>query len=187
MPVSGELVRKLEQTILNDVKARKQDKLKKRTETETEIAEVEAKIKKEYPQGITEDRLKKYFNKIVPMECNTCKIYKILPYDFVSDTCKKTDAINCKTCVSILSKTSKKCKEEKNIICECGLTYYGSEDNTYRHLASASHIKRMNMAINGKYYKQNELIELAKKYKIPYYKSLSNYELVDILKSIMTP
>ena len=185
MPVSGDVVRKLEQKMINNNNLRMNGKILKQNDKEAEILEVKAKIKQEYPNGISEERFKKYFTKIVPMKCNNCKIYKILPYDFVSDNCKQMNAINCKTCVPILSKTSKRCKDEKNTICECGLTYYGSEDNTYKHLVSASHNKRIKMMINGKYYKQNELIELAKQYKIPYYKTLSNYELIDLLKKII--
>ncbi len=185
MPVSGEVVRNLEQKIIDANKIRKGDKILKQNDNEAEILEVKARIKQEYPNGISEERFKKYFTKIVPLKCNNCKIYKILPYDFISDNCKQMNAINCKTCVPILSKTSKRCKDEKNTICECGLTYYGSEDNTYKHLASESHNKRVKMMINDKYYKQNELIVLAKQYKIPYYKTLSNYELIDLLKNFM--
>lgn len=184
MPVTGEVVRNLEQKII-DHNLRKEDKILIQNDKEAEKLEVKAKIKHLYPNGISDDRYKKYFSKIVPLKCNNCKIYKILPYDFISDNCKLMNAINCITCVPILSKTSKRCKDEKNTICECGLTYYGSEDNTYKHLASASHNRRVKMMINGKYYKQNELIELAKQYKIPYYKTLNNYELIDLLKKIM--
>jgi len=176
---------RIEKNITRDAKERKDEKKQKLTEREQNFTYVEERIKKEYPDGITDDKLKKSFSKIVPMICNTCNEYKILPYDFISEGVRKKDAINCKTCVSILCKSSRKCKGEMNTLCECGMIYYGSENNTYIHLASSSHIKRMKLVINGKYYKRSELIELSKQYKIPYYKKLNNDEIVDILKKLM--
>jgi len=159
--------------------------LLRQSQKDADYEEIMQRIKLEYPDGITEPRLKKHFSIIVPKECKTCHLYKILPYDYISDTCKKADIDNCKLCVSIIYKSAKKCREEKTTRCECGITYYASEDNTARHLASDSHIKRMALVINGQYYKRTELFVLAKQYKIPYYKMKNNDELVAILKNII--
>ena len=125
--------------------------------------------------------IKKHFSKIVPIECKTCNLYKILPYDYISDTCKKADIENCKLCVSIIYKSAKKFRE----------------DNTRRHLASDSRCKRMALAINGRYCKRTDLFELSKlaklaklaklekQHKIQYYKMKNNHELVAILKNFI--
>ena len=165
--------------------AENKEMLLRQSQKDADYEEIMQRIKLEYPDGIKEPRLKKHFSIIVPKECKTCHLYKILPYDYISDTCKKTDIDNCKLCVSIIYKSAKKCREEKITKCECGINYYASEDNTARHLASDSHIKRMALVINGQYYKRTELFVLAKQYKIPYYKIKNNDELVAILKNII--
>ena len=186
MGLLTEKISNKEDNILKDANIRRDENRLRQSQKEAEYKEVEQRIKLEYPNGITEPRLKKHFSKIVPIECKTCRLYKILPYDYISDTCKRADIDNCKLCVSIIYKSAKKCREEKNTKCECGITYYASEDNTYRHLASDSHCKRMALTINGRYYKRTELFELAKQYKIPYYKIKNNDELVAILKNIIS-
>ena len=165
--------------------AENKEMLLRQSQKDADYEEIMQRIKLEYPDGIKEPRLKKHFSIIVPKECKTCHLYKILPYDYISDTCNKTDIDNCKLCVSIIYKSAKKCREEKTTKCECGINYYASEDNTARHLASDSHIKRMALVINGQYYKRTELFVLAKQYKIPYYKIKNNDELVAILKNII--
>jgi len=160
--------------------------LLRQSQKDADYEEIMQRIKLEYPDGIKEARLKKHFSIIVPKECKTCHLYKILPYDYISDTCKKVDSDNCKLCLSIIYKSAKKCREEKTTKCECGINYYASEDNTTRHLASDSHIKRMALVINGQYYKRTELFVLAKQYKIPYYKMKNNDELVANLKNIIS-
>ena len=185
MSLPTEQIREIEARITQDVQNRKDDKKNKQTQRELQYKEVEHRIINEYPHGITEAKLKKGFTQIIPYECKTCKEYKVLPYDFINAGVKRMDVENCKICTSILYKSVRKCREQMNIICECGMVYYGSEDNTYHHNASLSHIKRMKLVINGKYYKRAQLIELAKQYKIPYYKNKNNDELVDNLRILM--
>lgn len=178
-------ITKREQEICRDVERRKKDMREANTKNAEEIAEVKLRIKETYPDGITEPHLLKHYTKIQSRRCKTCDILKICPYEYLSLDNKKVNGENCSICTKVIYKEVRRCQEEKTLICECGMKYYGSEDNHYRHQASSSHIKRMKTVIGGHYYTQAELYELAKKYKIKYYLKKTKEELVECLREYL--
>jgi hypothetical protein len=186
MPINISAVVKRECEIIDDVHKQKQLNKDNKKQKEQEKIEMQLKIKKDYPDGITDPKhIKKGYTSIVPILCNICENYRVYPFDFLAPNGKDYGTANCCYCISIINKSSRKCQKDNRTTCECGLVYYGSEDNTYKHLASPEHQKRIKLLINGIYYKRIELIQFAKQYKVPYYKSLKHDELVDILKYLM--
>jgi len=133
-------------------------------------------------------------NKIIPIQCEKCEIFKAFPDQFINDK-NKWNASICAECIKQKTKIVMNCRENKEALCECGMTYYYSSERAKElHKQSLQHKKRMmkkKQIIDIDLLKKEDLYKICRvnlnpdrTYKVSGFKAMPKLELLEKLKQI---
>ena len=133
-------------------------------------------------------------NKIVPIKCEKCDVFKAFPDEFINDKNKWNNEI-CAECVR--SKTLKviDCKANKEALCECGLTFYFSSERSMElHKRTLQHKKKLaqkKQIIDIDLLTKENLYKICRvnlnpdrTYKVSGFKAMPKKELLEKLKEL---
>lgn len=178
-------ITKAEEKVNNEDNQRRRKNKEIKENRDCDFLEVAKRISKQYPDGIKEDYiLHQGIKKIYPFACSYCANVLIFPYDFLTKKNIDNGFNRCRACMTEETERTKKYKDIKNIICDCGIKYLGTDNNIISHIEGDQHKRRINRIIDGTRYSKVKLIELCKNHKIPYYKKLNMEEMIEAIRRI---
>ena len=134
-------------------------------------------------------------NKIIPIKCEKCEIFKAFPDQYINDKNKCNGLEVCAECIKHRTKIVMNYVESREALCECGMTFcYSSERAKEQHKQSLQHKKRMmkqKQIIDIDLMKVKDLYKICRvnlnedrTYKIPNFTKISKLKLLEKMKAI---